>query len=195
MALHVGVTGGIGSGKSTVCKIFEVLGIPVYNADNEAKKMYTTDAELKEQIIQSFGNIVYPGGHFDKQVLRDIVFRDDEKLTLLNILVHPKVLLHAENWMNNQTAPYVIKEAALMIESGSNKKLDKLIVVTCPIDIRIKRVKDRDGLQEQEVRDRIEMQLPEEELRLHADFEIVNDGAQALISQVMKIHAQLIGVN
>lgn len=188
MSKIVGVTGGIGSGKSTICKVFATLGVPIYNADEEAKRLYDTDLELKEMMIAQFGNNVYPNGKFDKKVLRDIVFKDEEKLTWLNSMVHPRVARHAANWLERQTHHYVIKEAALMIESGSYKQLDKLVAVVCPVDIRIQRVKQRDGLHEQAILDRIEKQVSEEVARAHADYVIVNDGKQAIIPQIMKLH-------
>ena len=193
MSILVGVTGGIGSGKSTVCKIFATLGIPVYNADEEAKRLYDTDLELKESVIKQFGEAIYPNGKFDKRALREIVFRDDEKLTWRNSMLHPRGVQHAAKWFATQTQPYVIKEAALMIESGSYKQVDKLIAVLCPEDIRIRRVKERDGLHEQAVLDRIEKQVTEDVLRAHADYIILNDDKHTLIPQIMELHKKFKG--
>ena len=194
MSIIIGVTGGIGSGKSTVCKIFATLGVPIYNADEEAKQLYNTDLELKEKMIEQFGKAIYPNGKFDRQVLREIVFKDDEKLTWLNSVVHPRVWLHATTWFEKQTHPYVIKEAALMIESGSYKQLDKLVAVVCPVHVRIQRVMQRDGLHEQAILDRIEKQVSEEIARAHADYVLVNDGKQAIIPQVMELHRTFLGL-
>jgi dephospho-CoA kinase len=188
----VGITGGIGSGKTTVCKIFEVLGVPVYYADVEAKKLYDNDYELKELIIKHFGKDVYSNDKFDRLRMREIIYNNDDKLALLNSLVHPLVIQHANEWMKQQTHSYSIKEAALMIESGSSKELDKLILVSCPVNLRIERVSSRDQLAPEEVMARIEKQLPEEIMREHADFEIVNDESLLLIPQVEAIHSQLL---
>lgn len=188
----VGITGGIGSGKTTICKIFEVLGVPVYYADVEAKKLYDNDYDLKDLIIHHFGKEVYSNNKFDRLRMREIIYNNDDKLALLNSLVHPRVIQHANEWMKQQTHSYAIKEAALMIESGSSKELDKLILVSCPVNIRIKRVSSRDQLAPEEVMARIEKQLPEEIMREHADFEIVNDESLLLIPQVESIHSQLL---
>jgi dephospho-CoA kinase len=194
MTKRVGITGGIGSGKSTVCNIFASMGVAVYNADEEAKRLYDTDAELKQWIIENFGKEIYANGKFNKVALRDIVFKDDEKLTMLNTMVHPRVQAHAAAWLMRQHGTYAIKEAALMVESGSYKQLDALIVVTCPIQTRLQRVISRDGLSEQEVVDRISHQMPEDELLKFANFTICNDGLAPLIPQVLEVHRALLNV-
>lgn len=192
--IQVGVTGGIGSGKTTVCRIFETLGIPVFYADAEAKALYDRDPALKAQLIAAFGAELYAGGKFQPAILRESVFRDPDRLALLNSLVHPRVIAEAENWMQRQTSPYVLKEAALLVESGSYKKMDRLIVVVSPQNLRIERVVERDGLQAEEVQDRIGRQLPEEELLAHAHFVIRNDPDHALIPQVLAVHRQLLAL-
>ncbi len=188
----VGITGGIGSGKTTICKVFEVLGVPIYYADDEAKKLYDIDLELQTEVIRYFGKELYSSGMFDRLKMREIIYKNDDKLALLNSLVHPRVIKHADHWMMQQNAPYVIKEAALIIESGSSKSLDKLILVSCPIDKRIDRVSTRDQLSTEEVMARIEKQLPEDIMREHADFEIINDESRLMIPQVESIHRQLL---
>jgi dephospho-CoA kinase len=190
--LKVGITGGIGSGKTTVCKIFQTLGIPIYYADDEAKKLYDTDAEMKQEIIAHFGEGVYKNNYFDKDALREIVFNDIEKLKLLNSIVHPRVKKQADEWMQKQTAPYAIKEAALMIESASNLSLDKLILVSCPLDKRIVRVIKRDHTSQDEAMNRATKQTTDEEKRKFCDYEIINDDEHLVIPQVLKLHEELL---
>ena len=190
--LKVGITGGIGSGKTTVCKIFQTLGIPIYYADDEAKKLYDTDAEMKQEIIAHFGEGVYKNNYFDKDVLRNLVFNDIEKLKILNSIVHPRVKKHADDWMQKQVAPYVIKEAALMIESSSNLSLDKLILVSCPLDKRIIRVIKRDHTSHNEAMNRANKQLSDDEKRKFCDFEIINDNAHLVIPQVLQLHEEFL---
>lgn len=190
--LKVGITGGIGSGKTTVCKIFQTLGIPIYYADDEAKKLYDTDAEMKQEIIAHFGEGVYKNNYFDKDVLRNLVFNDIEKLKILNSIVHPRVKKHADDWMQKQVAPYVIKEAALMIESSSNLSLDKLILVSCPLDKRIIRVIKRDHTSHNEAMNRANKQLSDDEKRKFCDYEIINDNAHLVIPQVLQLHEEFL---
>jgi dephospho-CoA kinase len=190
--LKVGITGGIGSGKTTVCKIFQTLGIPIYYADDEAKRLYDTDAEMKQEIIAHFGEGVYKNNYFDKDVLRNLVFNDIEKLKILNSIVHPRVKKHADDWMQKQVAPYAIKEAALMIESASNLSLDKLILVSCPLDKRIIRVIKRDHTSHNEAMNRANKQLSDDEKRKFCDFEIINDNAHLVIPQVLQLHEEFL---
>lgn len=194
MILKVGITGGIGTGKSTICKIFSILGIPIYNADFEAKKLYNTDETIKQSLIQHFGNQLYTTEGFNKEALRNIVFKDQEKLNLLNSIVHPRIKKHANQWMESQKSPYVLKEAALMIESESYKQVDKLIVVTSPLELRIKRAMCRDGATIQEIQSRIDHQLPADSLLKYAHFVIENDEIHSLISQVMQVHSELLAI-
>lgn len=195
--LRVGITGGMGSGKTTVCKIFESLDIPVYYADDEAKWLINNDEELKKGILEIFGEEAYtPQGEYNRPFVAKIVFEDKEKLAALNALVHPAVERHSRAWHETWATagkPYTLREAALMVESGSYKFLDLLIVVTAPEDLRIQRVMQRDGATEQEVRARMKSQLPEEEKVKLADFVIVNDGQRALIPQVWQIHQAILG--
>lgn len=190
--IQVGITGGIGSGKTTACRIFETLGVPIFYADQEAKALYDRDTELKAELLSAFGAELYAGGRFQAAVLRDSVFRSPDRLALLNSLVHPRVMAYAESWMQRQTSPYVLKEAALLVESGSYRKLDRLIVVVAPRSLRLERVVQRDGLQAEDVMDRMAQQLPEEELLAHAHFVIRNDPDHMLIPQVLAIHRQLL---
>jgi dephospho-CoA kinase len=190
---HLGITGGIGSGKTTVCKIFETLGIPIYYADDRAKFLMSHDPNLIMGIIELFGQEAY----LEPQVLNrahiaQVAFNDKDKLTQLNALVHPAVARDGLEWQAAQyDVPYTLKEAALLYESGSYRSLDKIIVVTAPLELRIERVMARDGAKREEVEARIAKQMPESEKVNMADFVIYNDGEQALIPQVMSIHRQL----
>src|SRR5215211_446449 len=142
--LRVGLTGGIGSGKTTIAKIFELLNVPVYYADEASKRLYHTDQDLMRNIKKHFGEDVYTNEQLNRSKLAAIVFNDPDKLELLNQLVHPPTIRDAEEWMKKQTAPYVIKEAALLFESGSANELDYIIGVKAPLALRIKRVINRD---------------------------------------------------
>ena len=191
--LKIGITGGIGSGKSTVCAIFQILGIPVFNADIEARKLYD-EPRVKEAIILAFGDIMYPQGVFDKKAMADLVFQSTDKLKQLNELLHPLVQIQFDTWLQQQESPYTIKEAALLIEAGSYQQLDALILVTCPMNKRIERVMKRDRVTEDEVLARINKQLSEEDKRVLCQYEIINDDRQLLIPQVLQLHHQLMRV-
>lgn len=194
--LRVGITGGIGSGKSTVCHIFETLGIPVFYADTEAKHLLNTDLALRAGVTAIFGPEAYtPEGEYNRPAVARMAFSQPKKLAALNALVHPAVEIASRHWHEQQAvlgAPYTLKEAALMVESGGHKYLDFLIVVTAPEPLRIQRVVQRDGLTEEQVGARIRNQLPETEQVKWADFLIQNDGTQHLIPQVVAIHQKLI---
>lgn len=190
--IKVGITGGIGSGKTTVCRIFETLGIPVYYADDRAKYLMNNDAGLKAQLIRRFGEEVYKNNELDRPFLARQVFNNPEALKDLNNLVHPAVARDSERWQHEHSdTAYTLKEAALLYESGSYRQLDKIIVVTAPLDVRVKRVMERDGVTRQEVLDRIKNQIPEEEKVARADYVINNDGEKSLIEQVLAIHHHL----
>ena len=194
--LKIGITGGIGSGKTTVCHIFETLGIPVYYADDRAKALMTENLELIKSIKNLFGEAAYlPDGALNRKHIADIAFHNPLKLNELNALVHPAVWLDGEQWHNAQTqAPYTLKEAALLFESGGHVLLDKIITVVAPVETRIERVLLRGGsaLTRSDIEARIAKQLPDEEKIKQSDFVIWNDGTQALIPQVLAIHQALL---
>ena len=190
--LRVGLTGGIGSGKSTVAKIFESLGIPVYYADDAAKQIMNTDEELKGALIKNFGDKVYKEGLLDRAWLGSIVFADKEKLALLNSLTHPITIRDADRWMEKQQSPYTIKEAALLFESRANEHLDHIIGVYAPQELRIRRVMARDKVTEAEVLKRINRQMNEEEKMKRCDSVIVNDEKQPVIQQVLALHEKFL---
>jgi dephospho-CoA kinase len=190
--LRIGITGGIGSGKSTVAKVFEVLGIPVYYADDAAKRMMNEDEELKQKIEQQFGNDIYKNGKLDRKKMADIVFASPEKLKLLNALVHPATIKDAERWMKQQTTPYTLKEAALIFESGAQENLDYVIGVTAPAPLRIQRTMQRDGVSREEVIARMDKQMDETIKMKLCDFVLVNDEQEMLLPQVIALHEKLL---
>jgi dephospho-CoA kinase len=190
--LKIGLTGGIGSGKSTVAKVFEVLGIPVYYADEAARELMNSDPVLKKSIIAHFGEKAYTEKGLNRQYLASIVFNDPGKLTILNSLTHPATISDANSWMNRQTGPYVIKEAALIFESNANRNLDKVIGVFAPQDIRVKRVMERDRTTREDVMKRISRQIDEEEKMKKCDFVIINDEQKLVIPQVLELHRNFI---
>lgn len=189
---RVGLTGGIGSGKSTVAQIFEVLGIPVFYADTETKKMMNEDAGLKQLIIKNFGTDSYRDESLNRSYIASIVFNDPEKLELLNSLTHPAIKQNGEKWMQQQTTPYAIHEAALIFEAGVSERLDYVIGVTAPQVLRIKRVMDRDKVTREEVLKRISRQIEEDIKMKLCDFVIDNDEQKLLIPQVLSLHQSLL---
>lgn len=190
--LRVGLTGGIGSGKSLVSRIFGSLGIPVYAADDAARRIQHSDPAVKQGIIGLFGEKAYPASGLDRAYISSIVFRDPSKLEALNAIVHPATIRDAADWLSRQTAPYAIKEAALIFESGSQRDLDLVIGVTAPPDLRISRTMERDGISEEEVRRRMDRQISDVIKMRLCDFVIHNDEKRLLIPQVLAIHEHLL---
>ncbi|HVZ97394.1 MAG TPA: dephospho-CoA kinase [Chitinophagaceae bacterium] len=188
----IGLTGGLGSGKSTVAAIFELLGIPVYYADDAAKRLMNDDAELKTKIKNAFGEKAYVNGVLDTKFVAARVFNNPGKLNLLNSLVHPATLKDASDWMNKQHAPYVIKEAALIFESGAAKDLDFVIGVAAPPELRIKRAMQRDHASREEVMARISRQMAEDEKLRLCKYVIVNDEQQMILPQVLHLHGKFL---
>lgn len=191
--LQVGITGGIGSGKTTVANIFRTLGIPVYDADSRAKALMESDTVLKQAIQQHFGEAIYDeAGKLQRAVLASKVFGDSEQLKLLESLVHPAVFQDGTRWHKSQKdVPYTLKEAALLFESGSFRGLDYIIAVTAPVELRIDRVVARDQTTREAVLQRMDKQWPEEKKVRRSNFVVYNDGRRSLIQQVMSIHRAL----
>lgn len=189
--LKIGLTGGIGSGKTTISKIFELLQVPVYYADDAAKQLYQNNQSLITSIKKNFGEGIYEGSTINRAKLAEIVFNDPEKLKVLNQLVHPLTIADAAEWMEKQTASYVIKEAALIFEGGAAAGLDYIIGVYTPVHLRIKRVMDRDGLTRDQVLARMARQIDEELKMKLCDFQIRNDEQQLVIPQVLSLHQRL----
>lgn len=191
--LRVGITGGIGAGKTTVCKIFQALGISVFDADRSAKRMMAEDPELRSQLIAQFGPASFgEDGILNRKYLSEKVFTNDAELNRLNLLVHPFVLKDYESWLQKiPHAPYSIREAAILLESGTYKDLDVIIVIDSPEELRIKRVIQRDKRSEAEIRSIISKQWPMEKKQKFASFIIQNNEKQFLIPQVLHLHELL----
>lgn len=189
----IGITGGIGSGKSTVCKLFALLGIPVYNADDEAKNILEEKKEVKDKIVETFGNsILTSEGKLDRVQLAKLVFSNKVNLEKLNAIVHPAVGIHFEDWLKKQKGcPYILKEAAILFESGAYLQTDAVITVTAPLELKIKRVMERSGISRDEVLQRINNQSNDEEKLKRSAYEIHNDEVHLIIPQILKIHAAL----
>ena len=191
MSIIIGLTGGIGSGKSTVAKIFAQLGIPVLDADATAKAIMNEDHSVKTKLIELFGEDAYKENQLNRPYIAQIVFEDAFKLQQLNAIIHPITIQYAKDWASKQTAPYVIKEAALFFESGSSEGVEKIIGVTAPKHIRIQRVMQRDQITREDVIKRMEHQL-EDSLKMKlCDWVIQNDDMHLLIPQILAIHQEI----
>lgn len=193
--LKIGITGNIGSGKSTVCRIFSFLGIPVYDADTKAKWLMNHDPHLMQSIRILLGDAAYTVEGLNTQFISQKVFRNPDLLESLNALVHPAVALDVMQWHDAQHAPYTIREAALLIEAKSYKQVDKLILVTAPQPLRAKRVKDRNNWSSAEIDDRMNNQMREEEKRRFADYIIANDGSSSVVKQVLNLHEKFLKIS
>ncbi|MFZ6025409.1 MAG: dephospho-CoA kinase [Bacteroidota bacterium] len=188
--LKIGLTGGIGSGKSTVAGIFKVLGIPVFDADANTRKLMETDASLQSGIIALLGDKAYEDGRLNRKWIADIVFNDSFQLEKLNALVHPAAIRAGEQWAGQQQTAYVIKEAALFFEAGSTEGMDYIIGVFAPQHIRVNRVMKRDGVSREEVTSRMKRQIQEEIKMRLCDYVILNDDQHLIIPQVLQLHEQ-----
>lgn len=191
----IGITGGIGAGKSLVCQIFNVLGIPVFNADDSAKSIVEIDEILKNKIIELLGNEAYVGEKYNRKYVASKVFNDVGLLKKLNSLIHPKVRESAINWfLIQKNAKYYLYEAALMNGAGDNNSLKKVIVVNSPIQTRVERIIQRDGRSEEEILAIISKQKSDDDRSKIADFVIENDEKTSLIEQVLNIHNKLLNL-
>lgn len=187
--MFIGITGGIGSGKTYICNKFKAMGVPVYNADERAKFLMENDNNLIQSLKAAFGEVIYNGQHLNKKLLSDLVFNDKNALATLNSLVHPAVNKDVEKWVEEyKHQKYLIKEAALLFETGSYKQLDKTILVHAPEDERILRVMQRDHISKENVLARINNQLSDLEKMEHADFIINNNGKNEIDKIVMKLN-------
>jgi dephospho-CoA kinase len=195
--LKIGLTGNIGSGKTTVSKIFEILGIPVFYADDAAKKAMVTDGALINGIKSSFGELSYfDNGTLNRKYIAKIVFDDGKQLAKLNSLVHPATFRAFDAWVATISGvPYVIKEAALLFESDFYKLCDFTILVQAPVETRIRRVMQRDGLTRTEIESRNSNQFPEKKKAQLADHIIVNDDKQLVIPQVLELHRAFLSLS
>ncbi|HRG51231.1 MAG TPA: dephospho-CoA kinase [Bacteroidia bacterium] len=192
--LKVGITGGIGSGKTTVCKVFELLGVPVYYADDASRELLETDTDIKNEIVAVFGKeVIDENDRIIRKKVASLVFGNEQQLKKLNAIIHPAVALHFENWLTKHaTAPYILKEAAILFESGAYLQMDKVIAVSAPEELRIARVVKRDKVLAEEVKRRMQNQLPEEERIKRSHYVITNDEEQLVIPQVIKLHKEIL---
>lgn len=187
----VGITGGIGSGKTTVCEVIRALGYPVFNSDTVARDCLMKDLNVKREVVEAFGEEILQGGKPDRKKLAELVFSSKEKLDKLNSIIHPKVRSHFQEWLKLQTTAIVFKEAAILIESGSYLDCDKIIVVSAPEKVRMERVMKRDAVDEHQVKNRMMNQLKEEDLLKYANFQIKNDDHHPILPQIKLILSQL----
>lgn len=189
----VGITGGIGSGKTFIANIFAKIGIPVYSADYHAKRLMNEHEDVKNEMIKNFGKDIYHHTGLNKELLARIIFNNQSALKSVNDIVHPYVKKDFENWCGRfKNVTYVLQEAAILIESGAYKKLDFIITVSAPEKLRIQRVMERDHVSERHVKDRIRNQIDEKERNEKADFIIYNDGKNLLLPQIISIHTNIL---
>ncbi|HUH47599.1 MAG TPA: dephospho-CoA kinase [Arenibacter sp.] len=191
----VGLTGGIGSGKSTVASMFADLGIPVYDSDREAKKLMGDSQNIKRKIVTLLGEDSYRNGELDRAYIAQLVFKDAKLLQALNAIVHPAVREDFADWTKKQRSEYVIREAAIIFENGTHESYDYIILVTAPLSVRIKRVVARDGVDSEKVRERIRNQWEDTRKIALADFVIVNSDLEKTAVQVSEIHRKLLKIN
>ncbi len=190
--LRLGITGGIGSGKSVVCSIFNTLGVPVYNADTRAKFLVNSVASLQSDIKKFFGPKSFEDGVYNRKYISALVFGNTEKRLQLNRIIHPYVLNDWDEFCEqNKDRSYIVKEAAIMLETDSKKSIDRIVLVYSPLELRIERIMKRDDLDRETILKRMEAQMPEEEKLELADEVIYNDSKHSLIEQVLKIHKRL----
>ena len=190
--IKLGITGGIGSGKSTVSEIFALCGVPVYIADTESKKLVSTSPLIREKLIAFLGKDLYKGDVLDKALLASHIFNDKEKLEKVNAIIHPEVKKDFELWVEkNKHHKIVAQEAAILFESAFNRLMDKVVMVYTPLDLRIQRTMARDNVSYEKVLERIQNQMPDEEKVKLSDFVIVNDNTKSLIEQVTNIIQEL----
>lgn len=183
--VKIGITGGMGSGKSVISTLFQLHGIPVYNADEETKKLNNTSPIIREQLIEHFGADLYANDLLDKKKFANIIFNDPDKLQLANSIIHPEVLKHFKNWcVQNSNHSIVALEAAILFESNFHKHLDKVVTIYTPLSLRVERVSLRDNVTKEMVKSRIQHQMPEKEKLGMAEYVIVNDYENSLIEQV-----------
>jgi dephospho-CoA kinase len=189
--IKVGVTGGIGSGKSTVCKILECLGVPVFRADEEGRRLLSEDKEIQKKVAALFGNTILTNGKPDRKKIAAIVFADEGKLKQLNAIIHPAVKASFANWLKKQTGNLVIEEAAILFENGAYKDFDTMLLITAPEELRIKRVTERDHISVHEVKKRMKNQWSDEDKASKADHILLNDEESMLMPKVLELVSKL----
>ena len=192
--IKLGVTGGIGSGKTSVCKVFNILGIPVFSADTEAKKVMEVDTGIILKLNAIAQKDLYAGGTLDRTALAKLIFSNHSMLERVNSLVHPAVFSRFNDWVKKQSTPYVIMEAAILFESGGWKMVDRIVTVTAPVEERIERVMSRSNLTKEEVLERIKNQTSDSEKIKHSDFVIDNSEGAMIIPAILKIHSDILKI-
>lgn len=192
--LKLGVTGGIGSGKSTICRMFSVLGIPVFSADVEAKRLQDSDPELKSVINEIAGTDLYSSGQLDRTKLAELIFGNKDMLGRVNSAVHPAVFSFFNEWVENQESPYVIMEAAIMFESGASKLMDRILTVVTPVEERIERLIRGNKLTREQVVERIKNQLDDESRIKKSDYIIYNSENDMIIPAVISVHKEMLNL-
>lgn len=194
--ISLGLTGGIGSGKSYVARVFRALGIPGYNSDEQAKMLYYSDEGLKRDIIKNFGETVYPYGKFEPKRLSEIVFDHPEQLELLNRIVHPRVWAHFMHWVEEQQqhAPYVLFESAILLQIANQHTFTRIVTVSAETSLRVKRACQRDFASEAEVYARINRQWTDAQREAKADFVLVSDDISPLLPRILQIHEQMMAI-
>ncbi|MDR1881437.1 MAG: dephospho-CoA kinase [Prevotella sp.] len=190
--IKLGITGGMGSGKSTVSEIFFLCGIPVYIADAESKRLTAESPVIREKLIRIYGEKLFEGGVLNKALLASFIFNDRNRLEQVNAIIHPEVEKDFREWaVSHKHYPVVAHEAAILFESGFDTLMDKMIMVYAPLETRLERTIKRDGVTREKVLERIQNQMPDEEKARLSDFVIVNDGTRSLIEQVLDILKQI----
>jgi len=191
--VKVGLTGGIGSGKTTIAKMFEELGVPVYYADDEAKKLMNSNSQIQKELLQLLGKNAYQNGKLNRAFIAGVIFNDKNKLKKINAIVHPVVANHFEKWAHNQQSKYVIQENAIIFESGAQDKFDKIITVTAPVEIKTERVMSRDHVSKEKVQERMKNQLKDDYKIENSFYVIHNLDLEKSLNEVEKIHKSLMG--
>jgi len=187
--IKAGITGGIGSGKSMICRIFAMLNVPGYNADAEARILTDTDPEIRKGLITLAGDHLFQGKSLNRSLLAEYIFQDKSLLEKVNKLIHPRVAAHFADWCSkNADHPYIIQESAILFESGFYRLFDKIVTVSAPENLRIRRVVMRKGMTPEKIKVIIQNQMPEEEKIRRSDYTIINDGKMPVLPQVLKLH-------
>ncbi len=187
MAIKIGLTGGIGSGKSVVSRLFSVMGIPVYISDDEAKRLTVCDPFVRRELIALLGQDVYHGEQLNKSLLASYVFASSTQADIVNGIIHPRVKNDFRVWVGRQINPFIALESAILLEAGFREEVDLLVMVYAPENVRIERAMKRDSVSKELIEQRVRSQMNDEEKRMQADFVIVNDGETPLIPQVLQL--------
>lgn len=186
--IKVGITGGIGSGKTTICNFFKVLGIPVFEADAEAKQIMNSSSTVQSRIKLAFGNDIYLHDNtIDRKKLAKLIFNSPTLLETINLIIHPEVRKYFNEWCGKQTSPYIVYEAAIIFETGFHEELDFSVLITAPVEERIKRVMERENTSEEDIRSRIEKQWTDEQKMKLADYTIINDNRELIVPQLLEL--------